>query len=167
MSLEEALARLDIVEEDGLLHTWQNNSELTGMTVSCQCCRDCCVAVGPLDAVGAPLSKIWAKSSFEASIDAERCDGCQDCVERCHFDAITMVVPPAGNGLKKASKKLKALVDPENCWGCGLCVLVCDKVDAIEITRGKDAMRFVKKDSVWMVEKPTFGRADSSAVDGG
>lgn len=131
LSLDEALELVDRVEKEGLLHTWVNTTAMTS-EISCQCCRDCCVAVAPLDAVGASLATMWAKSSFEAFVDPERCDGCQDCVVRCHFEAITMVMPAGSvNGARRPSKKLKAQVDPENCWGCGLCVITCDEAKAI------------------------------------
>jgi len=131
LSLDEVLELVDRVEKEGLLHTWVNSPAMTS-EISCQCCRDCCVAVAPLDAVGASLAKMWAKSSFEAFVDPERCDGCQDCVVRCQFEAITMVMPASSaNGARKSSKKLKAQIDPENCWGCGLCVIACDEADAI------------------------------------
>lgn len=133
IDIEEALEILEQIEDDGLLHTWPNNSDMTGAHFSCQCCMDCCVAVLPLQSVGESVGKMWAKSRFEAFTDQEKCDGCQDCVERCQFDAIEMVKPEhhgSGNGARK-SKKLKAQVDSEKCWGCGVCVMACDETKAL------------------------------------
>ncbi len=133
ISLDEALEILEKIESDGLLHTWPNNNEMAGAYASCQCCLDCCLAVLPLTSIGESVGKVWAKSRFEAVIDQEKCDGCQDCVERCQFDAIDMVPPGgdfSGNGRRK-SKKLKAHVDPEKCWGCGVCVIACDETKAL------------------------------------
>jgi NAD-dependent dihydropyrimidine dehydrogenase PreA subunit len=117
------------VEENGLLHIWQNNTSLIGPNVACQCCRDCCMTAVPMDIVEAPLSKAWQKSRFIAAVDEEACIGCQTCVDRCPFDAIEMV-KPEGAG---KSKKLKARIDPDACYGCGVCVLGCDKVDALSM----------------------------------
>jgi ferredoxin len=55
---------------------------------------------------------------FLAVVNEDSCKGCQDCVERCPFEAIEM--------RKTAnSKKLKASVDPEKCKGCGVCIVGC------------------------------------------
>ena len=107
LSIDEALELNEKVEKDGLLHIWQNNTSLVGPNVACQCCRDCCMSSVPLDIVEAPLEKRWQKSRFIARVDDEKCIGCQDCVERCHFDAIDMVKP---EGAKK-SKKLSRMRD--------------------------------------------------------
>ena len=69
--------------------------------------------------VTVPWTAWYAKSRFEAQNDLGTCDGCQDCIERCQFDALTMEKV-------EGHRKLKAIVDPENCMGCGVCVLACE-----------------------------------------
>ncbi len=120
LTIEEALELNDVIEENGLLHKWGNNSSIVGPGVTCQCCRDCCMMTVPIDITpGMNIGQIWAKSRYEAYVIQEDCTGCQDCVDRCLFDAIEMVKT-------EGSKKLKAVVDPEKCFGCGVCVLVCE-----------------------------------------
>jgi len=119
LSLDEALELLDKIEEDGLVHTWANSAMMTGVHTSCNCCRDCCMIYVPMDMVGVSIGKVWGKSRYQAEVDQDDCTGCQDCVERCLFDAIDMVKP-------EGSKKLKAVIDPEKCWGCGVCVVGCE-----------------------------------------
>jgi Pyruvate/2-oxoacid:ferredoxin oxidoreductase delta subunit len=132
LSLDEALELLDKIEDDGLLHMWHNNTNMTGVNTSCQCCRDCCMIYIPMDMVNESIGIAWEKSRYEATVDQDRCIGCQSCVDRCHFDAIDMVKPEEGAKTKK-SKKLKAVVDPEKCWGCGVCVIACDEADALSM----------------------------------
>lgn len=129
LNLDEALELIDKVEEEGLLHVWRNNDSLTGLNVSCQCCRDCCMMAVPMDIVKEPLNKLWEKSRFIAVVNQEACIGCQTCVDRCQFDAIEMIKPEGG----ARSKKLKAKIDPEACFGCGVCVLGCDKAEALSM----------------------------------
>lgn len=54
----------------------------------------------------------------EAEVDPERCDGCQDCIEECAYDAVQMV-------RVGGSKRLKARVDPDRCCGCHACAVIC------------------------------------------
>lgn len=54
----------------------------------------------------------------EAEVDPELCDGCQDCVEECDYDAVEMVRMPG-------ARRLIARVDPERCCGCHACAPAC------------------------------------------
>lgn len=47
-----------------------------------------------------------------ATVDKEKCTGCESCVEECPTDAISMVDE-------------KAEVDENTCIDCGACVDVC------------------------------------------
>lgn len=85
----------------------------------CNCCTDCCMIYEPLNRFQVPVSKCVVKSRYEARVDQDDCTGCQDCVERCFFDAIEMVT-------QDGSKKLRAAVDVDKCMGCGVCVLKCE-----------------------------------------
>ena len=117
ISVEEAIAIADRAEDVGLIHTWPM-AAYGRLNEICNCCRDCCA----IFAIGIKLGnmeQILEKSRFRAEVDQELCSGCQDCVERCFFEAIEM---------KKSStsRKLKATIDKAKCFGCGLCAVVCD-----------------------------------------
>ncbi len=120
LSTEEALELSERVEADGLIHQWPNNANMTGVNTSCQCCRDCCMNYVPITQARLPIAKAWEKSRYQAYMaDIEACDGCQDCVERCPFDAIAM-------GKVEGSRKLKASIIDDSCFGCGSCVVGCE-----------------------------------------
>ncbi|MHB1420067.1 MAG: ATP-binding protein [Bacillota bacterium] len=115
LTQEEVMAMADRVEEDGLVHIWGTDRKMQGQ-ISCQCCDDCCLNFLTAKENNVSIEKTYLKSRYGASIDLEQCSGCQECVERCNFDAIEMVLE---------GKKYKASVDEEKCWGCGVCVLKC------------------------------------------
>jgi ferredoxin len=54
-----------------------------------------------------------------AKVDAEKCTGCESCVEECPSEAISMVED-------------KAVIDNDSCIDCGVCVDACP-VEAISI----------------------------------
>jgi electron transport complex protein RnfB len=120
ISVDEAIAILDNNEDDGLVHQWINHAKVAAAQpyALCSCCRCCCTVWHAADIRQVPNDEIFAKSRYEARVDTELCTGCQDCLDRCQFDAIEMRRP-------EGSKRLKAVVDPEKCWGCGVCTLVC------------------------------------------
>jgi ferredoxin len=45
-------------------------------------------------------------------VDIEKCDGCEDCIESCATDSITLV-----DG--------KAHIDPDECIDCEACIDAC------------------------------------------
>ena len=118
LTIDQAIALCDEIEEDGLVHRWANNATVTGVNTSCNCCRDCCEEFVSLDVAGMPVADWWEKSRYEAYLDdVESCSGCQDCIERCQFDAISMY--------RDANDELKAAIDVDKCFGCGACVVGC------------------------------------------
>jgi len=54
-----------------------------------------------------------------ATVDKEKCDGCESCVEECPSEAISMVDE-------------KAEINAETCVDCGVCVDACPS-DAISM----------------------------------
>jgi Pyruvate/2-oxoacid:ferredoxin oxidoreductase delta subunit len=117
ISAEKAIAIAGEAEEAGLVHTWASSTP-GKLTAICNCCRDCCDIFAIGMEVG-NIEQILQKSRFRAEVDQDLCTGCQDCVERCFFEAIEMKDSPP-------SKKLKATIDEGKCFGCGLCAIVCE-----------------------------------------
>jgi len=119
ISADEAIALIDECEQMGLLHTCENSTRMRPRWGMCNCCTDCCMIYQPLDRFKVPVTRCVAKSRYEARVDLSVCDGCQNCMVWCRFDAIEMVKP-------EGSKKYRAHVDIEKCMGCGICVLKCE-----------------------------------------
>ncbi|MDO8671437.1 MAG: 4Fe-4S binding protein [Dehalococcoidia bacterium] len=117
ITYDEAIKVLEETEEDGLVHSWGNSTNMNG-SVMCSCCHDCCVDWDRLTRNDIPISYRWEKSRYLAQIDDELCNGCQNCFDRCQFDAIEMVKPVG-------SRIYKAVMDDDKCFGCGVCVLDC------------------------------------------
>jgi len=116
LSRAEALAMLEMCEEQGLVHVAENKQGLGH--VICNCCSDCCIN---WTALRTGVGKFASPSRFRAVIDSERCNGCEKCVDRCIFDAMEMMVDGTF-----------ALVDEDKCMGCGICRGACD-VEAISM----------------------------------
>jgi len=69
----------------------------------------------------------WAAA---AAIDAERCNGCGDCVKVCPFLAVVLIP-------RQGQEGRLAQVDPLICTGCGNCVSVCP-VKAAQVPTATD-----------------------------
>lgn len=119
LSVQEALAAVDLAEAKGLIHVVPLRSNL----VMCNCCGDCCLLINPCREHGT-LDRGLAKSRYVASVDQDSCTGCELCVDRCHLGAIEM-------------GESKAAVNSTKCFGCGQCVMGC-AVNAIAMTLGQD-----------------------------
>ncbi len=118
LSTEEALRRLAVAEEAGLVHTVRNNVKED--MFMCNCCSCCCTAMFLHNQVGYDAS--FAPSRFLAQVDASNCTGCGACEEKCAFKAITI--------------EDTALIDRNKCMGCGNCVIACP-VEAIALQEAR------------------------------
>lgn len=117
LTAEDAIAKSLEAEEAGLVITAGNTSVREALSFLCHCCGcDCLAMYGPKQA--GVLLEVVSPSRFLAVIDLDSCNGCQNCVDRCDFDAIELT-KTAG------SKKLKASIDSQKCMGCGQCFIDC------------------------------------------
>lgn len=119
---EEALALVKKAEEVGLIHTTMNRAGDTHFI--CNCCEDCCMIFPVL--INRKL-KMCDPSRFVASIDPELCQGCETCLERCYFGALS---------LNNETNVME--VNAEACMGCGLCKVVCEN-QAISLVEHRPA----------------------------
>jgi Pyruvate/2-oxoacid:ferredoxin oxidoreductase delta subunit len=121
-SLKETLDLVYEAEKSGLVH-W-------GV---CYCCNHTCEKLFPL--TRANKLNLAAPNRFQAFVNEDLCIGCQDCVERCQFNAIEM---RKGSG----PKRLKSHIIAENCKGCGVCIVGCrQKALRYEIVRPPEYLK--------------------------
>jgi len=113
LSKDEAIEMLKQCEEEGLVHTVGNSRGLGH--IICNCCKDCCINWPGPRTSGVNFT---SPSRFTAVVDSDLCTACEECVERCYFDAIEI------DDL--------AEIDEEKCMGCGLCAVTCP-VEAISL----------------------------------
>ena len=107
----EAMKIVKESEEAGLVHVTMNTDHIDHYI--CNCCADCCIGLRFMVEQG---TKFVAPSRFQAVVDEDACVGCEECLERCYFGALSM---------KEEDGESKAAVDLEKCVGCGLCAVVC------------------------------------------
>lgn len=117
VSLDEALEALKASHEAGLVHMAYTMRGEERPTVICSCCPCCCHTLGGLLRFG--VSTLVLTSKYVAEDDAESCNDCGACVDRCVFNARSIT-----DG--------QLAYDASSCFGCGLCVSTCP-TDAITL----------------------------------
>ena len=118
ISKAEAIELLRACEEEGLVHMVSNKRGLGH--IICNCCDDCCIAWPGPRTSGVNYA---APSRFTARVDADTCTGCEECLDRCFFEAIDV--------------QDTALIIEDKCMGCGLCAVTCP-VEAISLKETRD-----------------------------
>jgi ferredoxin len=108
LTKEEALGVLHRAEEAGLVHTVGNTQQ--GVFYVCNCCTCSCAILRGVAEYG--LTSAVAPSAFRSSVDEDLCTGCELCLDRCQFGALSVV-------------DSVCQVDERRCFGCGLCITAC------------------------------------------
>lgn len=118
----EALRILQRAEQAGLVLQPSNAQKAVNI---CTCCGCCCQILKNLKRLPRPAE--FVASNFFAVVNAERCTGCETCLEHCQMDAILM-------------QQGSAVISRERCIGCGLCVPTCPDT-AIRLVEKPEDMR--------------------------
>ena len=108
ISHEESLRILRESADRGLVPTTYNIGDYH--PVICNCCPCCCPTLRGVVEFNRPT--VVAHSDFRATVDETACEGCGDCLKRCHFGALSL---PEG----------VCVADHARSMGCGLCAVVC------------------------------------------
>ncbi|MBD3226610.1 MAG: 4Fe-4S dicluster domain-containing protein [Candidatus Lokiarchaeota archaeon] len=119
ISQEEAMDWINEATRMGLVHMVENCDEGPYFFV-CSCCPCCCIGLRGLLELGNP--RAVAPSNYIAVVDEDQCTGCEFCLEKCHFNAISMV-------------DNKARIDPDKCMGCSICSVSCPFIEMKRIDR--------------------------------
>jgi Pyruvate/2-oxoacid:ferredoxin oxidoreductase delta subunit len=109
LTKQEAIDMLRMCEEEGLVHCVDNKRALGH--IICNCDNEVC---GNWGSDRDYVKKFTAPSRFRAIVEAELCIACEECQNRCFFDAVTMDVPDG-----------TAIIDITKCMGCGICIPTC------------------------------------------
>jgi len=121
----EALDILETGRAAGLVLQPGNSQKPTNI---CMCCGCCCQVLKNLKNFPEPAAAVH--TNYFARVDAEECVACEDCVERCHMDAIVVTET--------------ARVLENRCIGCGVCIDACPT----------GALQFHQKDEEHRYEPP-------------
>ncbi len=109
ISREEALDIAAQNEADGLVFQPSNTQKADFV---CACCGCCCGILAVHKMLPKPVD-FWA-TNYYASVNAESCNGCETCVERCQVNALSI-----------DDRLAVASVNLDRCIGCGNCVVSC------------------------------------------
>ena len=136
VSLAEALELQRGFEEAGLVNMPTN---LQSPLALCHCCGDCCIVFRGTKTLQKPAQAV--ASDYYMQVDADECNGCETCIERCPMEAIALADSPLGT----------VGIDLDRCIGCGVCVSQCS-VEALKLQekpeekksrKPLDAMEFI------------------------
>ncbi len=123
-SIDQAEA-LDILKQGldaGLVLQPGNAQKPTNI---CMCCGCCCQVLKNLRNLESPAKVVH--TNYYAKIDEEACVACEDCIERCQMDAISMIDDAA-------------VVNVDRCIGCGLCVPECPSDAVALVMKNEDEL---------------------------
>ena len=109
LTRDEAQATLQRAADAGLVHSVSNNQK--GIHYICNCCTCSCGILRGMSEIG--IANVVARSSFVNQDDQQICNGCEDCLEYCQFNALSM------------GDDMIMQVNSMRCVGCGVCVPHC------------------------------------------
>ncbi|MHA1138438.1 MAG: ATP-binding protein [Candidatus Thorarchaeota archaeon] len=143
---EEALRLLKEAEDSGLVHCTYNIK--AGHYYICNCCTCCCGVLRGVEVLEKPREFI--KTDFVMTVNADLCTGCESCLDRCQFGALSI-------------PEDVTVVDETRCIGCGVCALVCPE-SALEIIKTEKSEKPPSPENLmdWMTQRAMGRGVDPS-----
>jgi Fe-S-cluster-containing hydrogenase component 2 len=149
LTKEEALGVMRRAEEAGLVHTVGNTQR--GVFYVCNCCTCSCAILRGVAEYG--IMGAVAPSEFQAEVEEDLCTGCELCLERCQFGALSVV-----DGCCQ--------VDERRCLGCGLCIMACADEALKLVPRPADRVTPPPQSMPdWMIERAEVRDIDSVQLE--
>lgn len=104
---EEALEILRKAEDAGFILQPSNSRKPHFI---CCCCGCCCESLASIKMFSRPVE--YFHSNYQSEVDSNLCTGCEECIESCNMEALSLVDDVS-------------TVDLDRCIGCGVCVSKC------------------------------------------
>jgi NAD-dependent dihydropyrimidine dehydrogenase PreA subunit len=144
ISRDELMKFLTLAKKEGLILQPENTQHPTFI---CCCCSCCCGILSAAAKYDQPAEYIH--SNFRMEVNITKCDGCEDCIERCQMHAIL-----------KTEGHVEIL--NERCIGCGVCIPVCKQKALRLVKKEKETVPPLSKNEMYkkmMIERYGVPRA--------
>jgi electron transport complex protein RnfB len=147
LTIEEARGVLRRAAEAGLVHSVSNSQQ--DVIYVCNCCTCSCGILRGLAELG--IANVVARSAFVTRVAEEDCTGCELCLDRCQFKAMSL------EGVVR--------IDAARCVGCGVCALACPD-GALHLVRRDEAEVLVppRDEADWRRQRARARGIDLEAV---
>ena len=137
ITMQEALNHLKEAEEADLIHCAMNVKN--DHYYICNCCTCCCGILRGLTQLHQPQA--FVKSNYIVTVNNDECSGCEVCIDRCQFEALSM-------------KDDVCEVNSDKCVGCGVCTIVCPSESLFLVARSKEERHDPPEDmKEWSLKK--------------
>jgi MinD superfamily P-loop ATPase len=97
------------------------------------------------------IANVVARSAFVSRVDEDECFACEDCLDVCQFNALSMAET--------------VVISEISCVGCGLCVLACPE-EALALVRRpeSDILKVPETHRDWMEVRAMERGIEISAI---
>jgi Pyruvate/2-oxoacid:ferredoxin oxidoreductase delta subunit len=147
LTFKEAVHTLKRASEAGLVHSVNNTQK--DLWYICNCCTCSCGILRGIADLG--LANVVAKSAFLNQVDESSCLACEECIEYCQFNALTV--------------EDFALVEQTRCVGCGVCVPACPEGALGLARRPQDEISFPPgTEEEWRMERAINRGLDMNTI---